>query len=82
MTSIAVIGCGVSGSAFLNAYVQSAEKKKLQNVSVDIFNKNSEFGKGLAFGSKACAIHKINMRALTMSIDSNNLEHFLKACKH
>lgn len=49
LTSIAIIGCGASGVATLASLIESIKNSNYQKYKINIFEKNSNFGSGLAY---------------------------------
>jgi len=78
MTKILVVGCGVTGSSFVTAFINKSKKLDIDNIDIDIINKDDNFAKGLAYGKNASPFHRINMRALTMSVKPFKEKHFYK----
>lgn len=76
MPNIAIIGCGAAGVASFSAIVDDLCAKNFTNVTIDVFNRNDDFGAGLAYSTEI-EKHRLNMRADTMSIDPNNPHDFV-----
>ncbi len=75
LTSIAIIGCGASGVATLASLIECIKKSKHQKYKINIFEKSSSFGSGLAYQCDSDDL-LMNMVSSTTSIFENRETDF------
>lgn len=75
LTSIAIIGCGASGVATLASLIESIKNSNYQKYKINIFEKNSNFGSGLAYQCDSDEL-LMNMVSSTTSIFENRETDF------
>jgi uncharacterized NAD(P)/FAD-binding protein YdhS len=74
-TSIAIIGCGASGVATLASLIEHIKKSSYQKYKLNIFEKSSNFGSGLAYQCDSGDL-LMNMVSSTTSIFENRETDF------
>ena len=74
-TSIAIIGCGASGVATLASLIECIKNSNYQKYKIIIFEKNSNFGSGLAYQCDSDDL-LMNMVSSTTSIFENQETDF------
>ena len=74
-TSIAIIGCGASGVATLASLIEYIKNSNYQKYKINIFEKNSNFGSGLAYQCDSDDL-LMNMVSSTTSIFENRATDF------
>ncbi|MEY4495651.1 MAG: hypothetical protein RL744_715 [Pseudomonadota bacterium] len=75
LTSIAIIGCGASGVATLASLIEYIKNSNYQKYKINIFEKNSNFGSGLAYQCDSDDL-LMNMVSSTTSIFENRETDF------
>lgn len=75
LISIAIIGCGASGVATLSSLIQYIKNSNYQKYKINIFEKNSNFGSGLAYQCDSDDL-LMNMVSSTTSIFENRETDF------
>ena len=75
LTSIAIIGCGASAVATLAGLIESIRNSDYQKYKISIFEKNSNFGSGLAYQHDSDDL-LMNMVSSTTSIFANRETDF------
>lgn len=74
-TSIAIIGCGASGVATLASLIECIKNSNYQKYKINIFEKSSNFGSGLAYQCDSDDL-LMNMVSSTTSIFENRETDF------
>lgn len=74
-TSIAIIGCGASGVATLASLIEYIKNSNYHKYKINIFEKNSNFGSGLAYQCDSDDL-LMNMVSSTTSIFENRTTDF------
>lgn len=75
ITSIAIIGCGASGVATLASLIERIKNSNYQKYKINIFEKSSSFGSGLAYQYDSDDL-LMNMVSSTTSIFENRETDF------
>lgn len=75
LASIAIIGCGASGVATLASLIEYIKNSNYQKYKINIFEKNSNFGSGLAYQCDSDDL-LMNMVSSTTSIFENRETDF------
>lgn len=75
LTSIAIIGCGASGVATLASLIEHIKNSNFQKFKINIFEKNSNFGSGVAYQCDSEDL-LMNMVSSTTSIFENRETDF------
>lgn len=75
ITSIAIIGCGASGVATLASLIECIKNSNYQKYKINIFEKSSNFGSGLAYQYDSDDL-LMNMVSSTTSIFENREADF------